>query len=892
MAVNPLIDVKSDLVDVTGPSGGGTPVTNVTGSAPISSSGGTTPNISLSTPLAPNYGGTGIDLTGAGTGYVKSTAGTVTVEAVPIQVSEGGTSAATFSAGYVKSPGGTGALVTQAVPIPISDGGTNLTAVPAAGYVKSTGAAYTSQAVPIPVTDGGTGTVTAFTQGAVPFAGASGVYSQDPTNLWWDATNHRFGLGTNSPNLLLDINGPYASRGAAITNLVNGLNSNITLPASSYVRLSGPTGAYSVGGFTGGTDGRQLAIYNTINQTLTLKNEDNLSTAANRIKTLTGADVVLASGLTSSALFTYDATDQRWIYQQAVSVSGGYLLANGSTPLTANWNASAGQTTTPYYIQSRNSTDWYNVLAYGADNTGATDTTTAVQAAITACSSGGGGVVYFPQGTYKIASTLNVSSTGMIFQGDGREGNAQITNSSTLLLPTASDGFNITQTNATPVQFRDLSFDTTTQAAGTAGAFIHANATGTSFPLLVERCKFWHHFVGIQMNTCKIANINYNHFNNGAATGNDIWVNNTNIVDEGDNRYIGNIFSTANSANFRLTAGGGEYIAYNKFIGNPTYQILLDIANGNATADLLIHGNSMEGTPTTATIALLAAGRYQNIHIQDNQFDIAAGLNCILIQPTATGQLSRGLITGNDFWGGASHIVMSPGQAAGMSNWFIGGNVYDSPTTAAITLPATANRVQYLRIAPGNFIQSGTAPYISGAFDSTSGLTPGIETVFSQTANSTTTANSATTVFGSGNGSLTIPAGRLMQGTVIRFFVGGYQSTADGGSAAHVITLKLGGVTVVTFTSPAYTGALNSGFSFNAEIVCRSVGSSGTVWSFSPSIGYVQGSANYYLNSTAAATVNTTTALTLDLTYNNGNATGALTTTAATVELLDARPVG
>src|SRR5271169_4096215 len=182
----------------------------------------------------------------------------------------------------------------------------------------------------------------------------------------------------------------------------------------------------------------------------------------------------------------------------AGDVGTGAVLADGTVPLTANYNASAGQTTTPYSIQYRNSVNWYNVLAYGADNTGATDTTAAVQAAITACSAGGGGVVYFPQGTYKIVSTLNVSSTGMTFLGVGREGNAQITNSSTLLLPAAADGFNITLANATPVQFRDLSFDTTTQAAGTSGAFIHANSAA-SFPLYVERCKFWDHFNGILM---------------------------------------------------------------------------------------------------------------------------------------------------------------------------------------------------------------------------------------------------------------------------------------------------------------------------------------------------------------------------------------------------------
>lgn len=49
---------------------------------------------------------------------------------------------------------------------------------------------------PLPVANGGTGTTTVFTAGAVIFAGASGVYSQDNTNFYWDNTNKRLGIGT------------------------------------------------------------------------------------------------------------------------------------------------------------------------------------------------------------------------------------------------------------------------------------------------------------------------------------------------------------------------------------------------------------------------------------------------------------------------------------------------------------------------------------------------------------------------------------------------------------------------------------------------------------------------------------------------------------------------
>lgn len=50
----------------------------------------------------------------------------------------------------------------------------------------------------LPVGNGGTG-ATAFTQGSIVFAGASGVYTQDNANLFWDDTNNRLGLRTTAP---------------------------------------------------------------------------------------------------------------------------------------------------------------------------------------------------------------------------------------------------------------------------------------------------------------------------------------------------------------------------------------------------------------------------------------------------------------------------------------------------------------------------------------------------------------------------------------------------------------------------------------------------------------------------------------------------------------------
>lgn len=97
--------------------------------------------------------------------------------------------------------------------------------------------------------------------------------------------------------------------------VVNGANSNIVPPSgngaqSSYIRLTGPTGAFSISGFTGGVNGRILYVFNSVAFAMTITNEAT-STSGNRITTLTGADVVLRAG-TSYATFIYEGASSRW----------------------------------------------------------------------------------------------------------------------------------------------------------------------------------------------------------------------------------------------------------------------------------------------------------------------------------------------------------------------------------------------------------------------------------------------------------------------------------------------------------------------------------------------------------------------------------------------------
>jgi hypothetical protein len=108
----------------------------------------------------------------------------------------------------------------------------------------------------------------------------------------------------------VNFSGPINLNRGSVT-LVNGLNSNIPNPGKSYCRIVGPTAVFSIGGFTAGTDGEILIVCNTVNFAMTIVIGDASSSAANRINTLTGANVTLRAG-TSMATFIYDGAVSNW----------------------------------------------------------------------------------------------------------------------------------------------------------------------------------------------------------------------------------------------------------------------------------------------------------------------------------------------------------------------------------------------------------------------------------------------------------------------------------------------------------------------------------------------------------------------------------------------------
>jgi hypothetical protein len=78
----------------------------------------------------------------------------------------------------------------------------------------------------------------------------------------------------------------------------------------SFVKLTGAT-ATALQGITAGVDGQKLTLVNLTGANLTVQNENAGATAANRITTMTGADI--ATTANGSAEFIYDTGSSRWL---------------------------------------------------------------------------------------------------------------------------------------------------------------------------------------------------------------------------------------------------------------------------------------------------------------------------------------------------------------------------------------------------------------------------------------------------------------------------------------------------------------------------------------------------------------------------------------------------
>jgi hypothetical protein len=316
---------------LTGTSG---TVTSVTGTSPVVSSGGATPAISMPAATTSVNGYlTSTDWTtfnNKGSGSVTSVSGTGTVNGITL----------------------TGTVTTSGS---LTLGGT-LSGVSLTSQVTGT----------LPVANGGTGTATAFTAGSVVFAGASGTYSQDNANLFWNDTDNRLGIGTSTPGYAIDIasSDTTATLGYAIRIRANvtaaagaiqftdsGVTAQwgflaasatgVTLQAdgTSVLRLNtnsltrfqiGASGQFGIGGATYGTSGQVLTSGGASAAPTWSTPTTGTVTSVSGTGTVNG--ITLTGTVTSTGSLTLGGTLSG--VSLTTQVSGTLPVANGGTGAT------------------------------------------------------------------------------------------------------------------------------------------------------------------------------------------------------------------------------------------------------------------------------------------------------------------------------------------------------------------------------------------------------------------------------------------------------------------------------------------------------------------------------------------------------------------------------
>jgi len=126
---------------------------------------------------------------------------------------------------------------------------------------------------------GGTGTSTVFTEGSIVFSGASGIYTQDNSNLFWDNTNNYLGIGINS-----SLNASLHIKGYGVANTFNIIAQNssgyniLRVTNDGYV-LIGDENNQGVALFSGNGTNASVNTSPSVNKNLILMS--SVSTIAN-----------------------------------------------------------------------------------------------------------------------------------------------------------------------------------------------------------------------------------------------------------------------------------------------------------------------------------------------------------------------------------------------------------------------------------------------------------------------------------------------------------------------------------------------------------------------------------------------------------------------------------
>jgi hypothetical protein len=369
---------------------------------------------------------------------------------------------------------------------------------------------------------------------------------------------------------------------------------------------------------------------------------------------------------TSDNTLWYCNSTPAWV-QAAGSGSGSYTLPDATT-------AAIGGVKVDHVPPTGDPVVLTSAPPPSGDTTGATDNA-ALQALLNA-----GRSIQLQDGTYYITGLTTPSSGPVQILGRGARVTTIYCNSSTAtaiqLGHAGCEIRDVTLLNTgstTPTAGAAIGVDTTSASAGNYTRLIDLHIDGFYRNVDMDKGYYWF------MDRCYL----------GSYVANTLRIQNTNNGDQGDMVITNSFFTTdttrtATGSLVLYQSGGGLRFANNKlnYIGTgPSISFELAVADGVASGDLIIEGNSIENYTSTGIYLHLSGsantGTWQNLLINGNEFEPAGSTQTSLnIAPEVTGKIKNIVATGNTFIGGATGIAV-----ANVDTVSLGTNAFDTVTT-------------------------------------------------------------------------------------------------------------------------------------------------------------------------------------------------------------------